>query len=130
MEHTTKRTALRATWVVQGLAIAALCGGAGVASASPILHAHIGHQDRLGTFAITNFVVTDDDGSGQDGGENLQQWTPSDNVQDLAVSTSDCDPATVPEPGTLALLFAGVAGMVLIGKRRGAAGSSTSAMHR
>jgi hypothetical protein len=109
--HKRSRVGLRVLWIVQGLAIAALCAGSGVASANGIvLTPHFG------------FVVHPGDGGsgGSSGAGQGQSQGDADITQSLVLDPAGGgqQPVPVPEPGTLALLFAGLTGLLLTRLRR------------
>lgn len=119
--HNKSRLVSRASWIVPGIAIVALCAGSGVASANAILTPHIGWTFHPGD--------RDSGGNGNNYQGNGDGPLDSDVVStpDIIVinNSPPCDP--VPEPGTPALVLAGLAGLLLALRRRPSRDASATA---
>jgi hypothetical protein len=109
------------TNMARSLALAAVLAGAGSVAAhatSP----HYGHMNH-GVIHYSNNGGTQNENQSSSGsqGENLYTNT---NTNTDSVTRGDVDTASLPEPGTLALLLAGAAGLLLIQLRRRASARS------
>jgi len=124
MELKSNRTIRQVLWLAQGLAIAALWAGPGSASATITLSSsHAGNQYRGYYRGPTAGQNQDANGGQYDHSAGNYDDHPRSGDSGTSGGTFGWngrgDPATLPEPGTLALFFAGIGGLLVVSVRRG-----------
>jgi hypothetical protein len=106
--YTGHRRITRAAGLALGVAGAIVCAAPRTASASLIIHPHWGAMERPGD-VISDAGLQDQSFTGFVGGEE---------GEGPGIGDANSPTLPVPEPGTLALLGAGMAGLLYVGLRR------------